>query len=145
MRCAAVLAAAGAMLLAGCGGDSSAVPVWEGPPRPLPADGTLPVEEFDAYLEATEHPWESSAVGVATSYALPLAGDAGSLQAVSGPEGTSPVTVAIRGLLDDSVAELRLTLLLDRDGPRWRLAEAAWAQRCRPSRGHRTYSPEPCT
>jgi hypothetical protein len=144
MRLTAILAAVVAILLAGCGGDSSAAPVWDGPPRPLAADGTLPVEEFDAYLDAAEHPWESSAAGVATAYALPLVGDAGTLATATAPEGSSPVTVTLGALLDDSVAQLRLTLVLARDGSEWTVTEATWAQRCRPRRGHQAFSPEPC-
>jgi hypothetical protein len=143
MRVAVLLVAVGALAV-GCGGDGSADPVWEGPPRPFAEDGMLPSDEFNAYLEATEQPWESSATGVATAYSLPLAGDATTLQAAAAPEGSSPVTVTISGLLDDSVAALRLTFALSRDGDRWTVTQARWAQRCQPGRGHEDFSPEPC-
>jgi hypothetical protein len=104
----------------------------------------LPVDEFDAYLAAVEQPWESSATGVATAYALTLAGDARTLEAAAAPEGSSPVTVTIGGLLDDSVADLRTTFALRRDGATWTVTGARWAQRCRPGRGHRDFSPAPC-
>ena len=140
----ALLGIVAATLAAGCGGDGGTSVVWEGPPRPLAENGALPSDGFNAYLEATEQPWEASVTAVATAYALPLAGDASSVQTASAPEGASPVTVTIGGVLDDSVAELRLTLTLERNDDRWTATEATWAQRCRPGRGHQDFSPEPC-
>jgi hypothetical protein len=131
-------------LAAGCGGDGAAEPVWEGPPRPLAEDGSLPIDGFNAHLEAVDQPWETSAIGVATAYAQPLVGDAGTLEAASAPEGSSPVTVTIGGLLDDSVAAIRLSFALQRDGDRWTVTQARWAQRCRRGRGHQDFSPAPC-
>jgi hypothetical protein len=72
-------------------------------------------------------------------------GDAGSVQTRTAPEGSSPVTVTIGGLLDDSVESVRLTFALTADGERWTVSEARWAQRCRPGRGHRDFSPAACT
>jgi hypothetical protein len=140
----AALAVVVAALASGCGDDGSTALVWEGPPRPFDQDGTLPIDGFNAYLEGVEQPWEVSANGVAAEYALPLVGDARTLQASAGPEGSGPVTVTIDGLLDDSVAALRLAFALAREGDTWTVTEAGWTQRCQPGRGHQDFSPEPC-
>ena len=132
------------LAVSGCGSDEQ--PTWSGPPTPLPADGNLPVDDFVAYLEAVDEPWERSSVGIATAYALPLI-KGNSLDAqfeTSDPDGNSIVSVTV-GLLDDSVRDLRLVLRFDplSDGEH-RLLDATWLQRCHVGRGHQGWSRELC-
>jgi hypothetical protein len=135
-----------ALALAGCGKGDSAT--WAGPPDPE-ADGTVAVEEFAAYQQDVEEPWEGSAAMAAaeflrlderTATTTTIAGQAG-------PEGTGPetVTVTLDGLLDDSVRAERWTLEFEPDGENYALTQATWAQRCQPGRGHQEFSPELCT
>ena len=134
-----------AVVLAGCGGDDR--PAWNGPPSLLPADGALPVDAFNAYLGAVEEPWERSAVGQATAYALPTARDTNDLRAefvTSDPDGKAIVSVTI-ATLDDSVRAVRFVLRFDVLGDRaYRLLDATWQQRCQVGRGHQGWSRELC-
>ena len=137
---------AAALLAAGCGGAGSE-PVWEGPPRPLASDGALPVDAFNAYVDAVAPTWRSSLTGVATAYALPLVGDANTIETVLVPhsrDDSRNVTVTVGNLADDSVADLRLGLALEPADGGWTIAEAGWTQRCRVGRGHRDWSTELC-
>lgn len=135
-----------AILLTGCGRGERAS--WEGPTLPLPASGRLPVAGFTDYLDAIKEPWERSAVGLATAYALPLVRASGDVHATfptNDPEGTEIVIVTLGHLFDDSVRSLRLELrFAPRDDGAWRLLEATWAQRCLPGRGHTDWSPKAC-
>lgn len=131
-------------------GTTTAAPgTWNGLAEPLPADGTLPVDEFDAYAESVEEPWERDLAATASEYVGPEASDAPSVsfQATSGPEGGAPTnaTLTLDGLLDDSVRARRYDLTLSRreDGT-WRIDAASWSQRCRQGRGHQTFTPAPC-
>ena len=142
----AILVVVSAAMLAGCGGGEHAS--WEGPPRPLPTDGTLPVDGFADYLDAVDEPWETSMVGVATAYVQPLIGAAGDVRSAfpaNDPEGNGTVIVTLGRLFDDSVREVRYVLRLEqRDDGSWRPVEASWKQRCHERRGHQALSPEPC-
>ena len=122
---------------------------WAGPPQPLPADGTLPVDEFNAYAESVEEPWERDLAATASEFVGRDASEAPNLsfQATSGPEGGGPTNASLLfdGLLDDSVRARRYDLTLTRrqDGT-WRIDSAFWAQRCQEGRGHQSFSPAPC-
>lgn len=133
------------LALAGCGKGDSAT--WAGPPDPE-ADGTVAVDEFVAYQRDVEEPWEGSAAMAAAEF-LRLderTATTTTIEGRAGPEGTGPdtVTVTLDGLLDDSVRAERWTLAFEPDGENYVLAQAAWAQRCQPDRGHQDFSPEPC-
>ena len=143
---AAILAIVTAAALAGCGDGEQAS--WEGPPRPLPKDGKLPVNRFTEYVEAVDEPWERSAVGLATAYVLPVLQASGDIRAafpMNDPETSETVVVTVGRLFDDSVRELRFVLRLDAlDDGSFRLVQARWQQRCHAGRGHETWSPEAC-
>ncbi len=132
------------LAVAGCGSDGP--PTWSGPPTPLPADGNLPVDGFNEYVDSVDEPWERSSVGLATAYALPLT-RGNSLDAqfeTSGIDGEAIVSVTL-GLLDDSVRELRLVLRFDpRTDSSFDLLDAIWLQRCHEGRGHQDWSRELC-
>ena len=151
---AAFLAAAVLPLaVTACGGSGgggttgAAAGDWGGPPR---ADlrGRLDVGSFDDYLDA--HPGAAIApVVVATTFlrldrthALRT-----SIDVISAGEGASQarVTVALDGILDDSVRAQRFVLRVDRNADgEWRITSADVTQRCRRGRGHETFGPAPC-
>jgi hypothetical protein len=143
---AAILTTVTAAALAGCGDGEQAS--WEGPPRPLPKDGRLPVDRFAEYVDAVEEPWERSAVGLATAYVLPAVRASGDIRAAlptNESETSETVVVTVGRLFDDSVRELRFVVRLDAlDDGSFRLVDARWQQRCHAGRGHETWSPEAC-
>jgi hypothetical protein len=111
LAAATVLAALA--VVAGCGGDGAET--WEGPPRPLPANGNLPVEEFNAYLDDTGEPLTLSRLTIAAAYVLPIVGDAASLsvaQLTESAGGPPPIEVLVRPN-DDSVREQRYELAVE--------------------------------
>ena len=168
------LAALPAVLLASaCAGDESAtetvtvtstttVTVTEPPPGtttgattpprlpfPLPTDGTLPVEAFNAYTESIDEPWERDLAAVTNAFVEAGASDATqrSFQATSSGEGavSASASLTLGGLLDDSVRAQRYDLELNaRDDGTWSVESATWSQRCQEGRGHQTFTPEPC-
>jgi hypothetical protein len=119
------------------------------PPRlpfPLPADGTLPVDAFNAYTESIDEPWERDVSELTDAFVEAGASDATqrSFQATSTGEGAS-ASLTIGGLLDDSVRAQRYELeLRARDDGTWTIESATWAQRCHEGRGHQAFSPERC-
>ena len=144
---AAVLLSLVAFGLAGCGRDEGASATWAGPPAPA-ADGSVDVAGFDDYASQVDETWEGSATQAAGEF-LRLDRKTAALTtttARSGPEGTGPstVTVTLDGLADDSIRGERWELSFTPEGSTYRLSQARWAQRCRPGRGHTTYSAEPC-
>jgi hypothetical protein len=122
---------------------------WEGLPEPLPADGTLPVDAFNAYAENAEESWERDLAATVDEFVGrdEIEAPNVSFQAVSGPEGGGPTsaTLTLDGLLDDSVRARRYDLTLSRrqDGT-WRIDSASWAQRCQEGRGHQSFTPARC-
>jgi hypothetical protein len=158
MRRAVVLL--GLIALAGCGGDSETTTVTvtttvaaeeSTPPRlpfPLPADGTLAVDEFNAYTDEIDEPWERDLASVAGAFVEAGATDAArrTFESTSRDEGaTATATLILAGLFDDSVDAQRFDFELERrnDGS-WELTAASWSQRCREGRGHQGFAPEPC-
>ena len=121
---------------------------WAGLQEPLPEDGTLPVDDFNAYAESVDDPWERDLAGVTNEFLGDAASDAQnrSFQATSAGEGSSATaSLLLDGLLDDSVRSRRYDLTLSRrqDGT-WRIDTAQWSQRCQQGRGHQNFSPELC-
>jgi hypothetical protein len=121
---------------------------WE-VPVPLPADGSLPANEFNAYAEGVDEPWERDLRATVDEFISlgDLEAPYVSFQAASGPEGEGPTNVSILldGLLDDSVRSRSYDLTLSRraDGT-WRIDAASWAQRCQQGRGHQGFTPAKC-
>ena len=138
---AALLVAMGAVTAVGCGGDDRVA--WDGPSRPFPVTGTLPVDGFAEDVDAVDEPWERSVVGLATAYALPLVNDASDVHAefvTSDPDGNAIVAVTL-DVLDDSVRELRFVLRFDViTDTSFRVLDAVWLQRCQTGRGHQGWS-----
>jgi hypothetical protein len=131
--------------LAGCGGGDEAT--WAGPPDAA-EDGTVAVDEFNAYAEDVDEPWEGSATMAATEFLRLDERTVArtSIEAEASPEGTGPenVVVTLDGLADDSVRAERWTLRFEPDGEGYRLTSALREQRCQPERGHQGFSPELC-
>lgn len=122
---------------------------WDGLDEPLPASGELPVDEFNAYAESVDEPWEQEVAATVDEYVGREAGDAPNVtfQATSGPEGGGPTsaTLQLEGLLDDSVRSRRYDVTLSRRGDgTWEIVSASWAQRCHEGRGHQSFTPAPC-
>ena len=100
------------VLVSGCGGETltvtvtvtetTAPPAPRVPPRlpfPLPEDGTLPVEAFDAYTESVDYPWERSLSALTDAFVEAGAGDVlqRSFESTSSDEeGTSATTSLTR-------------------------------------------------
>jgi hypothetical protein len=146
-RAAAALAAL--FLLAGCGGGDDEGPVapWTGPQQPLPSDGRVPLDAFEAWAQSVEEEWERSPAGVASAF-VPAGSVDGRIRVAtangaSADEATAIVTVD--RLADDSVRLVRYELELERrDDDTWSAVSATWAQRCQPGRGHQELSAELC-
>ena len=119
---------------------------WEGLPQPLPADGTLPVDAFNAYAESIDEPWERDLAGVTDEFIGDTEASSRSFQATTAGEGGSAnASLLLDGLFDDSVRSRRYDLTLSRrDDGTWRIDTAQWAQRCHEGRGHQAFSPAPC-
>ena len=113
---------------------------------PLPPNGSLTVDGFDAYAESVDEAWEQSLMGTLDEFVGRDASDGAdvSFEATSGPEGAGPgtATLVLDGLLDDSIRARRYELTLSRrDDGTWRIDSASWAQRCQVGRGHQDFSP----
>ena len=122
---------------------------WTGLQFPLPEDGSLPVEEFNAYAESVDESWERELAGVTDEFVGEDAGDASSrsFQATTAGENGNAATASLLadGLFDDSVRSRRFDLTLTRrDDGTWRIDTAQWSQRCQQGRGHQDFSPELC-
>jgi hypothetical protein len=158
MRRAASLLAV--LALAGCGGDGETTTVTVATtvaaeagdppplPSPLPEDGTLPVDEFNAYTESIDEHWERDAASVVSAF-VGAGGTESSRRSfeatVRGEGSAATATLVLDGLLDDSVRALRYDAELRRLGSgAWELVSATWSQRCRAGRGHQDFSPELC-
>jgi hypothetical protein len=137
MRAIAILGLALAIGVAACGGSKDAAPTtWNGPERPYPADGALPVEEFNAYADATEGNWKQDPEQLALEFTQ-----------VHGAEATvegAEVTLLRDDLEDDSVRAERYVLHVRPEGDEWRLVSAQWEQQCHQNRGHQDFSPALC-
>lgn len=122
---------------------------WEGLREPLPADGTLQVDAFNAYAESVDEPWERDLAATVNEFVGRDRSEAPSVsfQATSGPEGSGPTSASLLldRLPDDSVRARRYDLTLSRrqDGT-WRIDSASWAQRCQQGRGHQAFTPALC-
>jgi hypothetical protein len=153
------LALLAVLALAGCGGDgetttvtvATTVAAEASAPAPLPLplpDGTLPVDEFNAYTESVAEDWESDLGAVVGTFVDAGRIDAArrSFESTARDEGsTATATLTFDGLLDDSVRALRYDVELSRrDDGTWTIESAKWAQRCQQSRGHQAFLPEPC-
>jgi hypothetical protein len=162
MRLAAGLGllVAAALLAAGCGyGDdddddqAAAPPTQTAPPVPDPQDGSgsLPVDEFNTFVEQSQPAFATSALRTGIEFSNAGEGQAATTSVIAseGAEGTSDeasVTVTRQGLADDSVRAVRYVLVLDRNGDgTWRLRTAKRLQQCHQNRGHQNFSPQLCS
>ena len=142
----------------GCGGDggttvtvTETVAVSSEPPplpSPLPADGTLPVDGFNAYLGSISESWERDLASVVGSFVAAGETDASSrsFEATTRGEGSAATaTLVLDGLFDDSVRARRYDAELRKLGDgTWELVSATWSQRCRAGRGHQGFSTDLC-
>lgn len=156
-RAAAPLAV---LVLAGCGGDGETTTVTvttrvaaeaTAPPTlpsPLPEDGTLAVDDFNAYTDEADEPWERDLASVVSAFVDAGATDSArrTFDAVSRDEGASATaTLVLDGLFDDSIRALRYDAeLRRRQNGTWELLSATWSQACRTDRGHQDFTPGPC-
>ena len=123
-------------------------PPWTAHPQQLP-DGTVPVAEFNAYLDA-----HSSVARDPKALALTFTQldpppteppNAVSVEEHPRADGTQQVVVFVL-LADDSVAQVRYDLsFAGRNDGTWRLLSASWSQRCQLHRGHQEFSSALCT
>ncbi|MDP8955487.1 MAG: hypothetical protein M3N24_00790 [Actinomycetota bacterium] len=161
-----LLVAAMAVVVTGCGNDNSrptavqspslpaptASPTWAGYPEPEGGLGEISVTEFNAFINATRPPWNTTPLRAAIEFvhggpppeALPFTT---TVTQEASPEGGTEATVTIteEGLLDDSVAAIRHRLEFQRENDAtWRLVSAFVDQRC--ARGPQTedFTVEPC-
>jgi hypothetical protein len=149
-----------ALLAGGCGyGDddedepTSPPPAQAAPPvpEPDPRTGSIPVDEFNGFVEQARPAFATSALRTAIEFANAGQGQAAktSVTASEGAEGNSDeasVTVTREGLADDSVRAVRYVILLDRNGDgTWSVRSAQRLQRCHQGRGHQDFSPQLCT
>lgn len=140
------------VVVAGCDEGNNAapeaVPTWNGPQAPYPPSGILPVADFREYARTVDGEWERTPEDVAVEFVQPDRYDAQVVSSSWDPvdEGVVDAVVAVQGLADDSVQDLRFTLRLrfDRREGVWSAESARWSQRCRPGRGHVRFSTEPC-
>jgi hypothetical protein len=122
------------------------------PPVPQPEDGTgsLPVSDFNAFLDRTRPAFATSALRTAIEFANVGEGRAASTsveveEGAEGSSGEASVTLTRDGLADDSVRAVRYVVILDRRGDgTWRLRSARRLQRCHQGRGHQDFSPQLC-
>jgi hypothetical protein len=149
------------LLAAGCGygddGDEdeqTPTPAAQAaPPVPQPEDGTgsLPVQDFNAFLERARPAFATSALRTAIEFTNAGEGQSATTSVVAseGAEGNSDeasVTVTREGLADDSVRAVRYVIVLDRNGDgTWSVRSARRLQRCHQNRGHQEFSPQLCT
>ena len=119
---------------------------WTGLPEPPPADGTLPVDEFNAYAESVDEPWERDVALVTEEYVR--------------PDETEVANRSYQGSVNNDTATTSLAprRAVRRLGPgtplrpdaepatgrTWRVDSARWAQRCQRGRGHQDFTAEPC-
>ena len=149
------------MLAAGCAGygDDDEEETREpastqaAPPVPQPESrtGSLPVAEFNAFLDKTRPAFATSALRTALEFANVGEGQAASTsveveEGVEGNSGEASVTVTRDGLADDSIRAVRYVVILERNGDgTWRVRSAKRLQRCHQGRGHQDFSPQLCT
>jgi hypothetical protein len=123
------------------------------PPAPQPESrtGSLPVADFNAFLEENRPAFAASALRTALEFANVGEGQAASTsveveEGAEGNSGEATVVVTREGLADDSVRAVRYEIFLDRNGDgTWRVRSAKRLQRCHPNRGHQDFSPQLCT
>jgi hypothetical protein len=147
------------VLTAGCGYGNDDGDEQDSPPQsqavprvPEPEDGTgsLPVDEFNDFLDEARPAFATSALRTAIEFAHAGEGQAAttSVVAFEGPEGSADeatVTVTRDGLADDSTRALRYLIVLERaDDESWRLRSARRTQRCQPGRGSQAFSTKLC-
>jgi hypothetical protein len=148
------------LLAAGCAGygdddeEETREPASTQPAPPVPqptATGSLPVADFNAFLDRTRPAFATSALRTAIEFANVGEGQAASTsveveEGVEGSSGQASVTVTREGLADDSVRAVRYVVVLDRNGDgTWRVRSAKRLQRCHQGRGHQDFSPQLCT
>ena len=130
----------------------TATPTWAGYPQPDEGAGEISVTEFNAFVQGTNPPWETSPLRSAVEFvyggppqeALPFKT---TVTQEASPELSTEaqVTITEEGLLDDAVSAVRFRLEFQREGEgTWRLTSAFKDQRC--ARGPQTeeFTVEPC-
>lgn len=146
------------VLAAGCGYDDDdeepetrpQAPAVPRVPEPEAGTGSLPVDEFNDFVDEARPAFASSALRTAIEFAHAGEGQAAttSVVAFEGPEGSADeatVTVTRDRLADDSTRALRYLIVLERaDDESWRLRSARRTQRCQPGRGAQAFSTKLC-
>jgi hypothetical protein len=135
------------------GGTAEATSTQPAPRAPAPRSGTgsLPVADFNAFLEETQPAFATSALRTALEFVNVGEGQAASTsveveEGAEGNSGEASVVVTREGLADDSVRAVRYVIVLDRDGNgMWSLRSAKRLQRCHEGRGHQDFSPQLCS
>lgn len=155
-----LIAAVAATAAAGCAGygdDEGGTPettTTQVAPRaqePKTGTGSVPVADFNAFLEETRPAFATSALRTALEFANVGEGQAASTsveveEGAEGNSGEASVVVTREGLADDSVRAVRYVIVLDRDGDgTWSVRSARRLQRCHLNRGHQDFSPQLCS
>jgi hypothetical protein len=124
-------------------------PPWTAHPQQLP-DGTVPVAEFNGYMDAhssvaRDHPKALALTFTQLDPPPTEPPNAVSVEDHLRADGTHQVVVFAL-LADDSVAQVRYDLsFAARSDGTWRLLSASWSQRCQLHRGHQEFSIALCT
>jgi hypothetical protein len=118
---------------------------WTGPADPSD-EGTIAVDEFNAYAESVEETWERDVALVTEEFVQRDMIEAANTTYQGNANGDIGTTsIVFDGLYDDSVRAWRYDLSLSRrDDGTWRVDSARWGQKCQPGRGHQAFTAEPC-
>jgi hypothetical protein len=140
------LAAAVALLAAGCGGGTRDDASWPGDRSPRGSAAEALVAAFNDYAASVDAPWERSPARLAGEFLALQATPLTTIEAEIAGEGQGGATVIVTldRLLDDSIRAERYVLGLRPDGEHWVLESVSWSQRCHPGRGHQAFSSAAC-
>ncbi len=111
-------------------------------------DDAMLVAEFNTYAESVDEQWERTPVTVVAEMLRMDSSDNPNVSVTSVAQAEAAteaiVTVTYSRLLDDSVEATRNTVTLRREGDVWRVARVERSVKCKPGRGHQSFSADVC-